>query len=324
MKEKIVVVGYGWVGQANALALRSMGYSVSYFDPGNPTFHYEAKYSELYKHIPRQSTVLERDSPNTWYIVCVGDRVAEDGVQDISLIEKALDSLEGVAGHVILRSTIIPDSLARLRFDFYVPEFLHEKKAVEECITPYYFVIGRNSDSASEPSFFAKWEEKALRTFRGTPREASHIKYLSNLWNALRIAFTNEFGSTIKEPSSSEAVRDIERVMQFIFEDKGYLRYGRSFGGHCLPKDTRAYARWGKDTDRDVALIESMLISNAAHQIRENKYSDLHEWFSEWQRGAVSGWVALKGLTKSIRRNSRHPLRALRRRKKEQRLESAN
>src|SRR3989344_1962308 len=38
--EKMVVVGFGWVGQANALALNILGYNVSYFDPGEPPQHY--------------------------------------------------------------------------------------------------------------------------------------------------------------------------------------------------------------------------------------------------------------------------------------------
>jgi phosphoglycerate dehydrogenase-like enzyme len=31
-EEKIVIVGFGWVGQANALALVQMGYQVFYYD----------------------------------------------------------------------------------------------------------------------------------------------------------------------------------------------------------------------------------------------------------------------------------------------------
>src|ERR1700749_3289191 len=108
-KEKIDVIGFGWVGQANALALKLSGYDVSYFDPGEPSHHYGA-YANAYNQLTRLTHVLEADAPNTFYIVCVGDRVSEDGLQDISLIKMALDSLNGAKGTVILRSTVLPDS----------------------------------------------------------------------------------------------------------------------------------------------------------------------------------------------------------------------
>ena len=43
-KETIVIVGFGWVGQANALALTHVGYEVFYFDVGKPTLKYADKY----------------------------------------------------------------------------------------------------------------------------------------------------------------------------------------------------------------------------------------------------------------------------------------
>lgn len=314
-REKIVIVGFGWVGQANGLALAQMGYAVSFYDPMPPKLHYEHSHGELYRRIESLAAVLAKDSPDTWYVVSVGDRVAEDGVQDISLIEKALESLKGAKGHVILRSTVIPSSLEKLHFDFYVPEFLHEKKAVEECIVPYYFVVGRKNASLKEPSFFAMWESKALRTFRGTPKEASHIKYLSNLWNTVRIAFVNEFGSTIADPMTKEGVAEIERVTRFLFEDKPYLRYGRSFGGHCLPKDTRAYLHFAEGEGNPAPILRSLLEANKIHQAVEHENPHLTEWFSEWQRPALSGWVALQSLIGSLKRNALRPFAAMDRRK---------
>ena len=54
-----------------------------------------------------------------------------DGNQDISLIRRALDGLKRRKGKIIIRSTILPNLLVTLQFDFYVPEFLHEIRAVE-------------------------------------------------------------------------------------------------------------------------------------------------------------------------------------------------
>ena len=76
LNDIIVVVGFGWVGQANALALRRMGYQVSYYDVITPRLHYVDKYQSLYQQIQPLTTLLEMDGPFTWYIVCIGDRVS--------------------------------------------------------------------------------------------------------------------------------------------------------------------------------------------------------------------------------------------------------
>src|SRR3989344_166956 len=278
-KEKIVIVGFGWVGQANALALSIMGYDISYFDVGKPAPHYVPKYQDTYNLIKPLDNVLAFDSENTWYIVCVGDRVSEDGVQDISLIHKALQSLKGTKGRVILRSTIIPRKLSPLKFDFYVPEFLHEKFAVEECINPFYFVVGKRSGDRAEPEFFKDWRERAYKHFNGTPEEAAFIKYLSNAWNAARIAFTNEFGDLMGDPSDPKSVKDIERVVDFVLGKKMYLKYGRAYAGHCLPKDIRALVgSYGEE--KNVGLLREMNESNLTHAKIESEA--LSEWYSTW------------------------------------------
>ena len=302
-KEIIIVVGYGWVGQANALTLSNVGYEVRYYDITEPKLRYADKYRELYDSVTPLSYVLEKDGPNTWYLVCVSDRVSPEGEQDISSIQKAIDSLKNAQGGIILRSTVLPGHLASLNFHYYVPEFLHKKKAVEECMMPQYFIVGSRNVINRQPSFFKVWQQRATKTFYGTPEEASYLKYLSNIWNALRVAFVNEFGNAMAYPVNQEKLADIEKVIDFFFERKSYLRYGKSFGGHCLPKDTRAFFAWHKKQSKDMSFIEGICKSNDSHQIIEKKYPHLPEWFSEWVRPQISGWVAFRALRSSVRRN---------------------
>ena len=301
--EKYVVIGFGWVGQANALALRILGYEVSFFDLVEQPRHY-GKYSSLYDSVKKLREPREQDGDNTWYLVCVGDRVSEDGVQDISSIEGALASLKGARGGIILRSTILPDSLENLDFDYYVPEFLHEKNAVEECVSPHFFVVGTKSDR-TQPSAFREWRRRAFKKFDGTPREASFIKYLSNLWNALRIAFVNEFGDSMRAPKSKDDIAETAKIIDFVFSGHNYLRYGRSFGGHCLPKDTRAFA--GAFSKNGQSLIAAMYDSNKKRAEVERNFPALPEWFSEWKDWHISGWKALSELWYSIKKNFLHP-----------------
>lgn len=308
--ERFVIVGFGWVGQANAISLKLLGYDVAFYDPGTPPRHY-TEHAGVYDRLTRLSAATEWDSNNTWYIICVGDRVTEEGVQDISLIESALASLSGSAGGIILRSTIIPDSLAGLTFDYYVPEFLHEKKAVEESLNPYFFVVGKSEGSRPEPVLFEVLRSRAYKTFNGTPREASFIKYISNMWNSVRIAFVNEIGDAIGRPSDQAKLTEISRILGFMFDNRSYLRYGRAFGGHCLPKDTRAFVGWYGKGKQKLSLLSGTYAANTAHQALEEKFPLMPEWYSEWPDTHISGWKALRELRYAVIKGIKNVLKKL-------------
>jgi len=305
-KEVIVIVGFGWVGQANALALQMLGYETVYFDPGEPPRHY-TEHAARYDSVQKLGDILARDAKEAWYVVCVGDRVGEDGTQDISNIKRALDSLRGAKGGIIVRSTILPDLLQDLKFDYYVPEFLHEKRAVEECVDPYLLVIGKGEGAREEPTLFDIWRGRCRKTFEGTPHDASMIKYLSNLWNALRISFVNEFGDMIGRPSSKEELGKMADTIDFLFDGRSYLRYGKSFGGHCLPKDSRAFAAWYGKKDGKPLLLAAMCASNEQHRALEQKYPLLPEWHSAWPEPHISGWHAWRELCHALGKRLRDP-----------------
>ena len=287
-KEKIVIIGFGWVGQANALALQKLKYQVFVYDPAVPERHYP-QYSEAYDTLKYLKSPLEEDGSSTWYIVCVGDRVSDDGKQDISLIEKATHGLKKAQGKVVLRSSVLPESLDTLTFDIYLPEFLHEKYAVEESINPYFFVMGVHKN-IELPSFLKLWERKAHRVFKGTPQEASYVKYLSNLWHALRVAFVNEFGDGIEKPENKAAVERIEHIVNFVFDGESYLKYGKAFKGHCLPKDMRAFTHSHAAVGKNVTLLEAVYRSNQMHEEIEKMY-ELPEWYSFWGQNKRSGFT---------------------------------
>lgn len=281
--EKIIIIGYGWVGQANALSLTRLGYRVFYYDIVEPVKRYTDKYQELYRHVKYLDDMLSEDAPTTRYLVCVGDKVEEDGRQNLSLIEHALESLKPAKGTVILRSTVLPQHLKNLDFDFYMPEFLHEKLAVEEVFNPFYFILGSRNPKIPEPEFLETLEMRAKKVFKGTPEEAAYIKYLSNVWNALRIAFVNEFGNIVETPVDEERQKKVEKIIDFVFEKKSYLRYGRSFGGHCLPKDLLAL--WSINKDKNIPILKAAFESNLVQKELEKKYRHLPEWFSKWDYG---------------------------------------
>ncbi len=303
--EKVVIVGFGWIGQANALALVQIGYSVYYYDVLPPKQHYKGAEQRLYEKIVQLKTPLEVDGPRTSYMVCVGDRVGETGGQDVTFIRQALESLKEAEGTIILRSTIVPKTLGSLIFDYYVPEFLHEKFAIQECIKPYMFAIGagtRNPE-ARVPNYITMWQDRAQKVFVGTYSEASYIKYFSNMWNAVRIAFVNELGDIIAQSSKSgDPTEAAERVINFLFEGKSYVRYGRGFGGHCLPKDMRAFlAAYSEEYNTNV--LTGTYESNRLHgEYEVASQRVLSEWFSAWDYESImdNQRKVLKGILRTI------------------------
>jgi len=302
---KIVIIGYGWVGQANALALTLMGEKVSYFDPGQPKLHYEYKYGEIYKKVERLSSLESIDGEQTCYIVCVGDKYLPNGEQDITLIRSAMESLKNLKGTVVLRSTIIPESLATLKFDFYMPEFLHEKKAVEECLKPHFFVLGEKVPDSKQPTFFKKLNHSAHKSYVGTPEEASYIKYLSNNWNSLRIAFVNEYGNAMRTPNTQQNIDTINRVLDFVLGGGAYMRYGKAFGGHCLPKDINAFVFAQEKKGVKTPLLAGAKESNTLHEKVQDTYPLLKEWYSEWELPEISLITSVKVIGRILYRKFR-------------------
>ena len=96
--------------------------------------------------------------------------------------------------------------------------------------------------------------------------EASMVKYSSNAFHALKVAFANEIGAMCHELGI-----DGRQVMRIFCEDRDlnisprYLRPGFGFGGSCLPKDLRALNYVAKDVDLATPLLSNVIASNEAH-----------------------------------------------------------
>ena len=89
------------------------------------------------------------------------------------------------------------------------------------------------------------------------------VKYASNAYHALKIAFANEMATIAEavgaEPSTVMSVFANDRCLNV---SAAYLRPGFAFGGSCLPKDVRSLVALGRDLAEPLPLLRGVLESN--------------------------------------------------------------
>jgi GDP-mannose 6-dehydrogenase len=217
-------------------------------------------------------------------LVCVGTPSASNGSLDLRYVEavcqdigKALAS-KSTYHTVVIRSTILPGTMRDIVVpalekaskrkagkDFGLcnnPEFLREGTAVHDYHNPPKTVIGAIDEKSAEIL-------KVL--YDGLPgsliitniETAEMVKYVDNVWHALKVSFANEIGAICKQLNvDSHSVMDIFCQDRKLNLSPVYLKPGFAFGGSCLPKDLRALTFQSNRLDLKLPVLESILESN--------------------------------------------------------------
>ena len=205
-----------------------------------------------------ESAVLETDIS----MICVGTPSGKAGDLDLSFVTRVCENIGKVlqkkSGHhlVVVRSTMLPGSVKgtvvpalekssgkKASKDFGVainPEFLRESSAVHDFYNPPKTVIGALTPRDGEivAGLYKGLPGPVIQTSIET---AEMVKYVDNVFHALKITFANEIGSICKPLGV-----DAHEVMRIYCEDRklnispAYFKPGFAFGGSCLPKDLRA------------------------------------------------------------------------------------
>jgi GDP-mannose 6-dehydrogenase len=219
--------------------------------------------------------------------LCVGTPSLRNGKLDLGHIEPVCRDIGQVlkkknAFHlVVLRSTVLPGTAEtivvpaleqasgkKMGNDFGVcvnPEFLREGSAIRDFERAPFTLVGE-TDTRAGDLLLSAYAHLQAPVHRVQPDEASMVKYASNMFHAIKVAFGNEVGALCQSLGV-----DGQTVMGIFCEDRElnisprYLRPGFGFGGSCLPKDLRAMAYLGKERDLSLPLVSSVLTSNDAH-----------------------------------------------------------
>ena len=217
-------------------------------------------------------------------LICVGTPSLPNGYLDTSFLERvsrdigtALRSKHG-PHTIVIRSTMLPgtaedclipairEASGRASSNDLVvcvnPEFLREGSSIRDFYEPAFTLIG--AATAAEAERLTPLYRSVNAPVRITTiRVAEFVKYVSNMFHALKVTFANEVGNVCKAMGiDSHEVMDIVCADRKLNISPAYLRPGFAFGGSCLPKDVRALAYQAQRLDVLTPVLAALLPSN--------------------------------------------------------------
>jgi len=220
-------------------------------------------------------------------LVSVGTPSAVDGNPDLTALKavttdigRAIATKDGDHA-VVIRSTIPPGTMRDIIIPLLEehsgrrlgnglvaannPEFLREGSAIADFYAPPFTVSG-SPDAGGHAVIRALYSGVDAPVREVACEVAEAIKYLSNSFHALKIAFANEVGSLLKNYGV-----DAIDAMKLFCEDRdlnispAYLRPGFAFGGSCLPKEVRSIGALARARNLELNLLGNLIESNTQH-----------------------------------------------------------
>ena len=257
---KILVIGLGYVGTANAVLLSQQNELVCYDlnadrinlinNKKSPIEDKEASEYLSEKKLNLRG-VSEFPSQGDFDFVVIATPTNYDPDTnhfDTSTVESCIQSLnsQNSKATIVIRSTLPVGFVERAQKKYpnqeiiFVPEFLREGKAVHDSLYPSRIVVGSHSDQAKK---FAELLiegaiKKEVDILYTKPTEAESSKLFANAFLAMRVTFFNELDSfaMTRNLDTKEIVKAVSldpRIGDY------YNNPSFGYGGYCLPKDTK-------------------------------------------------------------------------------------
>ena len=242
-KQKIAIVGHGFVGKAIEYGFNTNDVELMIIDPQYGT------------HV----SDLEAFAPDVTFI-SVPTPMSEDGTIDDRIIQSVVaEVMEMPTGMVVIKSTVTPDVIDELTTRHigserivYNPEFLTERAALEEFINPKFHIMGGEYEYTKQlKRVYQQYSQcSPCKVFYMTPMEASFVKYGINSFLATKVLWFNQFKDLLDRYDSRYSV-----VANAVGYDKrignGHTKVPgfdgkKGFGGSCFPKDTAAIANFAQ------------------------------------------------------------------------------
>lgn len=296
---QIAIVGSGYVGLVTGACLAEFGYHVTcvdkdaakienlnkgiipIFEPGLESLVQQTqRVGRLSFTTELKKAVAQADA----VFIAVGTPSRRgDGHADLSYVYAAAEEIAGaLEGYtVVVTKSTVPVGTCRkvaeiLRqtnptADFDVasnPEFLREGSAINDFMRPDRVVIGTQPDAADHDRARAVLQQLYRPLFLiETPlvftgiETAELIKYASNGFLAMKIAFINEMADLCEQVGAN--VQDLAKAIGLDGRiGRKFLHVGPGYGGSCFPKDTLALTKTAREVGVPISIIESVVKSN--------------------------------------------------------------
>jgi GDP-mannose 6-dehydrogenase len=220
-------------------------------------------------------------------LVSVGTPGLANGALDLRAVLGVVRQIGSALAHktgphtIVIRSTLLPGTTVRVILpelervsgkrhgtDFFLcynPEFLREGSSLKDFYDPPFTVVGAQGPEAVRVAA-ALYANVRAPLHHCAIETAEALKYVSNSFHGLKVAFANEIGAIMQTLGV-----DSHPLMALMCQDTklnispAYLRPGFAFGGSCLPKDLRALNYVAKERDVEAPLLGNLLRSNQAH-----------------------------------------------------------
>ena len=260
---KLGIIGKGFVGSAVA-----NGFNTEYVEQ----FVVDPKYTT--------NTIeqLVKETMTSIVFICLPTPQQDSHLDvDVYTVRLVLDELVKLEykGIVVIKSTITPDHLTKMKKDFplklvYNPEFLTEANSLQDFIDPNMQVLGGKWKDCDvvEKAYNRHSKVRTVPTFKTDLITASLIKYTINSWLATKVTFFNEIAQLFQASGSNGSW---DQFTDMITRDP---RIGDShmqvpgpdgklgFGGHCFPKDIAGLIYYAKGKTVNLEILNKVLKVN--------------------------------------------------------------
>src|SRR5215212_11548379 len=281
---RLIIVGSGVVGQATGKGFTKKGHTVSYVDINPQTI------ATLRGNGLNAMTAAEVDWNAVDVVLLAVSTPTVGGQIVLDYIEAAaLDVGRGLATTdnyitVVVRSTVPPTTTEqritpilehasgkKAGVDFGVamnPEFLRAVTSEQDFARPWITVLG-SSDRRTAEILDELYAPFGALIVRCTPTEAEMIKYVNNVYNAVKISYFNEVHLICQELGidsnliGSAVARSAESMWNPLYGTRG----GVPFGGACLPKDTAAFMAFVREHGWNHLILDATIATNQQLEI---------------------------------------------------------